>query len=187
MAFLPIIGMAASAVGGIMGAVGAEQSASAQAAMLQYQAGVAQANAQIAKQNAEYAGVAGEQQSMVSGLKTRALIGETTARMGASGIAVGQGSSGDVLESEQKLGRLDEQQIRENAARKAYGYQTEAASDVAQAGADIAGAGFAKQAGDIKAMSSILGGVSSVSDKWMAGTTSGLFSGGMAPSAVSVS
>jgi len=49
------VGMAASAVGGILGGIGAKQSGQANAAAYRYKAGVALLNKQINEQNASWA------------------------------------------------------------------------------------------------------------------------------------
>ena len=170
------IGTAASAGGGILGAMGNMQQGQAQSGMYQYQAGVADVNAKIAKQNADYALATGETQAMTKGMEWRSRIGETTVRMGASGVAVGQGSSGDVIASEHKLANLDQGIIRNNAARQAYGYEVTASQDVAQAGMYRQAASDATSAGGLKAIGSILGGVSSVASKWSSGQSSGVYS-----------
>lgn len=170
------IGMMASAGSGIIDAVGALQEGQAQSAMYQYQASVARVNAQIAKQNADYALSTGEQRAMMQGLKSRAAIGQAIARMGASGIAVGTGSSEDVLKSANEMARIDQGTIRNTFAREAYGYNVTASMQTAQAGMYDASAENALQAGNIKAISSILGGVSSVASKWSSGTSSGIYS-----------
>lgn len=172
-----MMAMAASAGSGILGAVGAVQQGQSQGAMYNYQAGVAGVNAELARRNADYALTTGEQQAGIQGMKARAQIGQTTARMGASGVAVGSGSSKDVLASEHSISQMEQGITRNNAARQAYGYNVDAAMGVAQAGAYNAAADDARSAGNLKAIGSILGGVSSVSSKWSSGTSSGLFGG----------
>lgn len=176
MEIAAIAGMAASAGGGILGAMGNMQAGSAQSSMYQYQAGVAGVNAQIAKQNADYALATGEAQAGIKGMEWRSKIGETIARMGASGVAVGQGSSKDVIDSEHMLSRIDQGTIRNNAARQAYGYDINAEQYKSQIGMYNQAADNASKAGGIAAFGSILGGISSVASKWSSGQNSGLWS-----------
>lgn len=171
-----MIGMAASVGQGIFGAMGAMQQGEAQGQMYGYQAAVARNNAIIAKQNADYSLATGEQKAMISGMKSRQEIGSAIARMGASGVAVGQGSSKDVLESAGKIAMMDQSIIRNNAAREAYGYEVAASGAMAQAGAYEAAGANARQAGGINALSSILGSASSVSSKWLSASSTGTFS-----------
>ena len=166
------LGTAASAGSSIFGAVGALAGAGAQSSQYQYQAGVADVNAQIAKQNADYELATGETQAMTKGMEWRSKISDARAKMGASGVAVGQGSSKDVLDSENKLANLDQGIIR-NAAHRAYGFEVSAAMDTAQAGAYRSAASNVQSAGLIGAFGSILGGVSSISS-WSSAQTSGI-------------
>lgn len=170
---MAVIGMTASAGSSLLGAAGAMQEGQSKSAMYGYQAGVARVNAEIAKKNADYALATGETRAMIQGMKGRAEHGQLIARMGASGVAVGHGSSKDVLESHTKLTNLDQGIIRNNAAREAYGYEVRAASETAQSGMYTSAAADASNAGSMKAFGSIIGGISSVSDKWMAGRSSG--------------
>ena|SRR5882757_386847 len=170
------IGMGASAAGSILGAFGAEQGGQAQSQMYQYQAAIAQMNSKIAKQNADYTRAVGEVQAQQSGMKTRAQVGQTVATQGASGLDVNKGSNVAVRQSETEIGQYEQTVIRSNAAKKAYGYEVEAASDTAQANLDTMAASQAEKAGDIGALSSLLGGASSVSSKWLQGRQIGLFS-----------
>jgi hypothetical protein len=57
--------------------------------------------------------------------------------------------------------------IRANAAKKAYGFEVGAAEDVAQAGAYTVAGETSVTAGDIGAVSSVLGAAGSVSSKWL--------------------
>lgn len=151
--------IAAAAAAGVE-AIGQIQQSRAAAASAGYNAKVAQNNAQIATQNAAFAGGEGEQQAGVEGLKTKATYGGTLARQGASGIDIKSPSFQNVLTSEAELGKVNAMNIRSNAARQAYGYQTQATSDLAQAQLDRAQQKYAKRAGYINAASTIIGGAS---------------------------
>src|SRR5712664_656746 len=146
----------------------------ASAAAYNYQAGVAQMNAQIAKQNAAYEGALGEVQAQAQGMKTRAVISQTRATQGASGLDVNTGSAASVRESEFQLGGYDQQIIRSNAARRAYGFEVEAAGDIAQAGAYRAAGANSMTAGLLGAFTSILGGGGSFASKWQQGKSAGI-------------
>ena len=171
---MPLVGAAVSAVGGAstigtvaslgaagIGALGSIEQSKASAASAGYNAQVAQQNAQIATQNASFAGSQGQQEVAASGAQTKARIAATLANQGASGVDVNTGSDVNVRESEAKLGMLDALTIRSNAAKSAYGYQTQSVSDTGQAallksqqGSDILG-------GYLSGASNVLGGIGS--------------------------
>jgi hypothetical protein len=160
------IALGATVAGGATSAFGSLMGGQAQAGMYQYQAGLARMNAQIQRQNAVYATQRGDAEAMQSGMKTREQIGETLTRQAASGIDVNQGSGLAVRRSEQELGTYDQAVLRSNAARQAYGFRTQGLMDESQATLDQFAAKNAIAAGDIKAASSILGTMGSVSGKW---------------------
>ena len=172
---MAMVGMGATALGGITGAVGSIFSGQAQSNMYTYQAGIAQMNAQIAKQNASYALAAGEVSAQQQGMKTRAEIGQTKATQGAGGLQVGSGSNVQVQKSEKEIGDENAALTRANAARQAYGFQVEAVQDTAQSQLDLMAAENAKTAGTIGAFSSLLGGGASVSSKWLEGSKQGFW------------
>ncbi len=162
---LTAITMGASAAGAGIGALGKLGQGQSEAQMYNYQAGVARVNAQIAKQDANYSIASGEVSAQESGMRTRSEVGATRAGFGASNVA--GGSKNAVVASEIEVGQQSQGIIRANAAKKAYGFNVSAAGDTATAGALDFSAENAKTAGDIGAVSSILGGVSSVSSKWL--------------------
>ena len=160
-------GMVASALGAGVSAFGNMQQGAAQSAAYTYQAGIAQINAQIAAHNAKYAYAVGEQKAQAAGMQTRAVIGQTKAQQGASGLDVNVGSAVDVRASEADLGAENVGVIRNDAARTAYGYEVDEQQQLMQSALDQFAAKNVKTASYIGAGSSILGGASSVSDKWM--------------------
>ena len=166
--------LALTALQGVTQAVGSIFGGMANQGMYNYQAQVAQMNAQIAKQNAAYEGALGEVQAQQQGMKTRAVISQTRATQGASGLDVNTGSSASVRSSELQLGQYDQAIIRSNAARRAYGFEVEAAGDIAQAGAYRAAGANSMTAGLLGAFTSILGAGGSFSSKWQQGKTSGM-------------
>lgn len=162
---ITIAAIGATAGGAIMGAVGSEAKGKSEAQMYNYQAGVARVNAQIATQDANYTLAAGGVQGEQAGMRERATVGATRAGFGASNVA--GASKNAVVSSEIEVGQQNQGIIAANAAKRAYGFEVGAASDTATAGALDFSATNAKEAGDIGAVSSILGGVSSVSSKWL--------------------
>ena len=169
------IGLGTTAAGGVVGAIGSLLSGEAGSSMYKYQAGVAKINQQIAKQNADWDRKAGEVEAQEAGMKTRAEVGQTKAVQGASGLDVNSGTNVAVRQSETEIGQQNEAIIRSNAAKRAYGFEVEAVQHEAQSNIDVMGAQQAKTAGQIGAVSSILGGASSVSSKWLQGKSVGLY------------
>jgi Tfp pilus assembly protein FimV len=139
--------------------------------MFGYQAGVANLNSQIALQNRDYALSTGETEAKRYGMQAAQRMGAIRAGIGASGIDIGSGSKADVQTSQQAVSRIDLDQIRNNAARKAYGFEVEATQDTAQANLYTKAASDAKSAGEIKALGSLISGAASVADKWYQGSS----------------
>jgi hypothetical protein len=178
VAAMGAIGMGASLAGGILGAVGAEKSGQAQQAMYNYQAGVAKINSQIDLQNADYARKQGEIQATQFGLKEAQVEAGIKTTQAASNLDVNSGSNLDVQRSQRTLGQMDMAQIRSNAAKTAYDFDVKSTMDLNQSTLDVVAGQNAKTAGDIQAMSSIIGSVGSVATKWSAGSTAGMFPAG---------
>ncbi len=174
-AILGALGIGANALGAFQQAAGAQYTAAAQAAQATYQAGVAKVNAALAAQDQAYTEAAGGVATQQVGMAGRAQLGQTRAVFGAGGIAPGTGSAAAVQSSEVALGQQQQAITSANYAKQAYGYQVAGAQDVAQAGAYTSAASTAITAGGIQATSSILGGVGSVSTKWMQATQTGVF------------
>ena len=173
-----MIGMGTSLAGGIMGAVGAEKTGAAQQQMYNYQAGIAQINSKIDLQNADYARNVGEIQAQNYGIKAAQELGNIKTAQSASNIDINSGSAVDVRTSQSKVAQMDLTQIRSNAAKTAYDFDVKSTMDLNQSTLDIMGGENAKQAGDINAMSSIIGSVGSVSSKWMQGNQAGMWGSG---------
>lgn len=160
------VGTVASIAGAGIGALGAIQQGKAASASANYNAAVAANNAVLAKQNASFASQEGAAQAEAQSMKTRAEVGAIKANQGAAGVDVNSGSSLDVRSSAAETGELNALTIRSNAARQAYGYQTEATSATAQSQLDTAQAGFDTTAADIGASSTFLGGVGNATSNY---------------------
>lgn len=149
----------ATAVGSTaLSAYGAYEQGQASKAAAGYNAQLAANNAKVAQQNAAYAGAEGDVNAGNEGMKTRATVGAITANQGASGVRLDSGSSVATRESAAKVGMLNQQTIRSNAARTAYGYQTQAANATAQGQLYNYESKMANQSSYINAGSTILGG-----------------------------
>lgn len=175
MAFLPAIAMAASVIGTGLSAVGQIQSAQAQSAAANYQAEVARVNQQIQQQNAAYERQKGDVEAQQQDMKNKAAMGSLEAAQGASGFDMNTGSSLDTRESARKLGRLDTLTVRNNAERRAHEFDIAAMNQGAQANLYTAQGKTSQMAGYLGAATSLIGGVSSVSDKWLKFQNAGLF------------
>ena len=172
-----LMAITATVIGGGVAAYGAAAKGSADKAMYGYQAGVAQLNKRIALQNADYTREAGGTVALQSGLRTGQQIGQQKVAQSASGIDVNTGSAAKVRADTLELGQQDQSTIRTNYAKKAYGYEVEAATKQAEAGADLVAGSEAKKASNINVATSILGTVSSVSSKWMQANQAGIGAG----------
>ncbi len=164
---LSIASMGMSAVGAGINAFGAIQSGAAQSRMYQYQAGVAETNQKIALQNRDYALNVGETEAVRYGMGAADRAAKIKTGMSMSGMDIGSGSKADVQSSLKTVSGMDLEQTSKNAARKAYGYEVEAAQNTAQAGLYTRAASDAESAGGIKALGSLVSGAGSVADKWL--------------------
>ena len=174
---LAIASIATSAVGAGVSAFGSMQSAQAQSAAAKYQAQVAFLNQQVQQQNAAYERQKGDVDAQAQDMKNKARLGAIDAAEGASGFDLSSGSSVDTRDSAARLGRLDTLTVRSNAERRAQDFDVAAIGQGAQGNLDLMKAKSAMSAGRIGVATSILGGVSSVADKWSSFTTKGVFGG----------
>lgn len=155
------IGMAASALGGITGAVGGIMAGERAQAAAEYRASVG-------RRMAEYALEKGNVEAQTQGFKTGKVISAQTAAQGASGLDVRGGSATETRATAAQMGRLDELTILNNAFNKSEGLKTQAELDIMQGET-------ANLEGWLKGAGSILGAASSVSDKWLSYKTRGVF------------
>ena len=145
----------ASALGSIQQGVAASKAD-------KYNAQVATQNAALAKQNAAWEGAIGESDVGLQGLKTRQDVGDIKAAIAGHGVDVNTGSAKAVQNSAAELGKLSAMNIRSQAARQAYGFETQAtgfqnesALDKSKAGNDLiaglqgAGAAASKGANEL--------------------------------------
>lgn len=170
------VGLGASLAGGLLSAFGASKEGAATQSMYNYKAQVAKINADINRQNAGWARDKGETEATQYGMKAAQQRGSIRAAQGASGLDVNSGSAKEVQRSQEAIKDIDMSQIRSNAAKIAYDYETKAFMDENQSKLDTMAGEYAKEAGGIKAAGSILGTVSTVSSKWQQGSSIGLWS-----------
>lgn len=167
-------GLGGNLLSGAVSAFGSIMSGNANANAYNYKAGIALLNAQIDKQNAAWVSNAGGIKASQEGLKDAQEKGQTIANQGASNIAVGSGSHAIVSSTQTDVAKFNQGIIRADAAHTAYGYETKAAMDTAEAALDRSAANDARNAGYIGALSSIIGTSSSVASKWSQGNTIGI-------------
>lgn len=154
------------AAGTALSALGALSAGKGQAQQYMYQSQVATNNAAITRQNESAGLVAGGYEESANKLATGQLIAGQKAAQAANGLDVNVGSPVAVRDSAATLGAMDAATIHFNAARAAYGLESEAGNLDAQSSLYKAAAKGAKTAGLAKAASTIISGASSLSSKW---------------------
>ena len=154
-AALPLILSIGSTIIGAAGQVIQGISASRAA---NYRARVAQMNQQIAQDNARRERFAGQIAAQDADFEARQLIDQLIAQQGASGITIGLGSAGMVLESTRRTARLNAKRIQQQAELKARDSEIDALQFGAQAGLAKSEARGALTSGIVGGLSSVLGG-----------------------------
>lgn len=138
-----MVGGYSSTLGSITNAIGARRTANANAQLAEHQAADAVARGQSAEFNQR--------------LKTAQMKGQQVASLAGRGVALDNGSPLDVLTSTDVMGEADALQIRDNAAKEAWGYNAQAANYKAQASAANPWAA---------GVTSLLGSAGAVAGKW---------------------
>lgn len=159
--WLPYLSIGSSIVGGGLQAEGQLQSAKAESSTAEYNSQVAAQNAQIAGENVNLVGASGAAQVEAQELKNKSTYGALVAAESASGVDVNTGSAKQVQLSQKEVGQLDAMTIQSQAARQAFGYQTQETGFKAESVLGKSEAQYAKDAGDIAAGSTLLGTISS--------------------------
>lgn len=103
-----------------MSAYGQQQQGKAQQAIMNYNAGMQEVAADQAVQK-------GAAAADVQRAKVRQIIGTQRALMGASGVDIGTGTTGQVLDQTAGMGEQDARQIERNAQLEAWGLRSGAA------------------------------------------------------------
>lgn len=163
MAYVALI---AAVAGAAVSAYSAHEQGVAQQNQANYQAAVARNNQTIANQYAQVEIQRGQVLEEQKREETAQRIGAVRAAAGANGLDVNTGSPLRLQEDTAKLGELDALTIRNNSQRAAYGYQVQGMNFGAQAGLLDSEASNAARAGNLGMWSSIMGGASSVGNKW---------------------
>lgn len=204
------IALGSTVLGGIMGAFGEKSKGEAEARALRlqgqakgeqyeaegkayaYKAGIAEMNRRLKLQDADYARWAGDYEAETAGMRTGQAVGLAKAKQAGSGLEVDFGSPSTVRDSILEIGQFDQSMIRHNAARRAYGFEIEAANAEAEreinkmsSASSRRAAMFARQgaseaaesaeaAGNLGMMKSLIGTAGSVAGKWSQGNTLGM-------------
>lgn len=168
MAALSTLAFAALAAGKAASNFSAERSA----AKASQQAGDAQAslletNATLADNQATDAVQRGRESSNRVTRDLRTLEGSQRAAFASQGVDLGAGGSvNDVIGNDQALGALDRLTLQNNAAREAWGFNTQAASYRSQAGY-ARSAGYNQSQGyKRQSFGTLLGGAGELADIW---------------------
>lgn len=172
---LAIASLAAGAAGSVVQAQGARTAADATAGSYSYQAAVARNNAIIAERNAVEATHAGTTAAATNDLKTKNLLSTQVVNQAANGLDVGSGTNVNIQDSARDLGHLDSMTIIHNALKNATGFRAQGANYTAEGLLKDSAAANARTAGDYSVATSLLGGASSVSDKWIGYQNKGVF------------
>lgn len=171
---LAIGSLTSTLIGAGTSAIGAASQGRAQAQAAQYQAAVARNNQAVAEWQAQDALARGRVAEQNQRMKTSQFTGAQRAAAAASGVDVNSGSAADLQADAAMLGELDALTVRSNAGREAWGHRVNAANAGANAGMLDWQGKQARAAGDWTAVSSIIGGASSLADKWLTFKTKGV-------------
>lgn len=174
-AVVAIASLAATAIGGIMQYEGAQQQAAAKAQADQYQAAVADRNAQAMAKNAQYEREKGLADAQNQDLKARAQLGAIDAGVAASGFDMSSGSKVNIRSSAAELARLDTLTVVGNANRRARDFDIESANAKAQSGFYQMQASNDREAGQLNAYASLLGGATAFGDRFTDFKKAGVF------------
>ena len=151
------MGWATVAMAGVQ-ALGSIINGAAASKTANYNAKIAENNAKIATQNADWAGAEGDQKAGIAGLQSKDKQGAIKTAQAANNVDVNSGSALAVQQSERQAGQLNIANIRSNAARQAFGYETQSAGYTAQAAMDRAQGRNAKTAGYIGGITNLVKG-----------------------------
>lgn len=153
-----------SVAGTVMSAYSAFQGAKQEQEMAKYNAAVARNNAQMAEYQAQDAISRGNKAAEDHSRKVAALAGTQRASLAGRGLDLSEGTPVDILTDTELLGQYDQNTIKDNAAKEAWGARVQSSNYSAQAGM------YKTQASNISPLmaagGSLLGGAASIADKW---------------------
>lgn len=157
-----MLGMQAAGMG--ISVMGAMNQAKGEQSMATYRAAVNTNNAKVAEYQAQQEQVIGAQQEQTQRIKTAGIEGSQRAAMAANGIDLGQGSATDVLTTTAYMGERDALTIRDNAARREWGYRINAQNLNSEASAYSATASAINPT--MSGLTSLLGGATGLAKSY---------------------
>lgn len=169
------VSLVTQGVGTAFSILGGLQQAGAQSAMYDYQAAVDRNNAEVARKQAEDARTRGQEEENRLRAKIRSTQADQTVAAAASGVDLGSDVLLDAQADAAYIGELDAMTIRENATNERWKYQVDEQNLLSSANANRASSKNAKTAGWIDAGSTILGGASTIGDRWAQYKKAGIF------------
>ena len=101
-----------------------------------YMSSVARNNASIARQNAQATTQAGDYNASTVKMRGGEVAAQEQAAQGANNIDVNVGSAAAVRNSTERISAMDAAMVQYNAARAAYGMETQARADITQSKLD---------------------------------------------------
>ena len=187
---VPIVAIAATAIGAGLQAVSSIQQGRAAKKQAQYQSQIAALNQQQAQKNAElqalnarYTEAAGAKAADDQTRRLRATVGAQRASLAANGLLADEGTGVDLQNATVTLGQAAIDQTRRNAQRQATGYRIAGENSLLDAqAASVRGEAYrasgsaAMTAGLIGAGSSIIGGISNGFSQYSSASRAGVYS-----------
>lgn len=153
-------------LGTAVSAYGAIQSADAQAKQLEYQKKVSEQNAELARQQSQHASQVGALEAWNTAEKGRQFAARQRATMAGNNVNMATGSPLAVQTDTAGMVGADVAKTRYNAMLQSWGYDAQASQYGSEANGYGAAAGNAKRAGTMNALTSIIGGASTVAGQW---------------------
>jgi len=151
------MGEAIAIIGAGVSILGQQQGASAQQQQLDYQEDILINNRDIAEKLALDAVERGAVKEKGFRKSIEGFKGKQRAELAASGVVVDQDLALDLLLDTAEIGEVDALNIRNNAAREAFGYRAQAEGFNAQAAISGAQSASVQNAANIQGISTIIG------------------------------
>ncbi len=126
---------------------------------------LANRNAKLIDAQADDAIVRGQEEANALRMRTRKLIGAQKAALAGQGVSVGSEVAGDLSNDALSMSLQDEQQIRRNSFREAWGIRGQASNQ-------RLGGSYARRAGQNQAIGTVLGGIGQASAYYQPGAPS---------------
>ncbi len=165
-AAVPIITLAATAIGTGLSIAAQSRQAQARADEANYMAQVARRQQEVAERNATLVEQEGAAEEDRSRLKSSSLLGAQRAALAAQGGDITTGSPLDIFGDTARAGELDARTIRSTTARNVFNARLQANDAASRASAaDVQGAN-ALAALPYGIGSSLLSGASTMAEKW---------------------